>query len=550
MKLFNKLSLIALGAIMTVGVSVGASVGHDTVATYAADFVTKATFELGTNGSASHADGASKTTYTESNNGYTLNLTNGSQMYTGARDATGNSCVKFGSSKNIGYTTMSVPDDITQVTILLAKFKTDTSKVTIGSKTYSLTKNSNDGQYDTIVVDTSATKTIIISTTNDGKRAMMNTILFQAIQAGEGPQDTVKLDQTTLNLDLYGTTTATLTATTSGEGDVTWASSDTAVATVDNGLVTAVGVGETTISAKYNDVYATCVVTVVDTSIYVPNGNSFTKVTTEIELTDGNYLIVNEESGKAFNGGLSSLDVTSNYVTLEIEEDTISSCPNLENAIFSIAASGEKHSIKSASGKYIGKSATGNGLDTSNSEVLNTITFSQEGNAIITSSAGNTLQFNKTAGQERFRYFDTTQQPVALYKFVDSEVAEDAAAYATSFLDKTHTVCETTQHGAAGEAPQAMKDVWAELEEEYNALSDSAKDIVKTNGAVVARYSKIITKYTGLNDFLGTGVTALNNMTMFASNNANVNVMLLVAIATLVAFGLTVIVIRRRKHNA
>lgn len=550
MKLFNKLSLIALGAIMTVGVSVGASVGHDTVATYAADVETKATFEFGNNGSASHNDGSSKASYEETNNGYTLKLTNGSQMYTGARDAKGNSCIKFGSSKNAGYATMSVPDDITQVTILLAKYKSDTSKVSVGSTTHTLTKNSDAGEYDSIVVDTTTTKSIKISTVSGGLRAMMNTIYFQAAAAGEGPQDTIELDQKTLNLDLYGTTTATLTATTSGEGDVTWASSDTSVATVDGGVVTAVAVGQTTISAKYNDAYATCAVTVVDSSIYVPNGNTFNKITTTADLTDGNYLIVNEVAERVFDGSLSSLDVTSNFVTTTITDGTIESCPNLENAIFTIAASGEKHTIKSASGKYIGKSATGNGLDTTTTSALNTITFDADGNAIITSAAGNTLQYNKTSGQDRFRYFGTTQQPIALYKFVDAEASDDATVYATSFLTKTATVCAITENEAAGEAPQAMKDVWTELETEYTALSSGAKDVVKTNTELVTRYNTIVTKYTGLNDFMGTGAASLNTVPMFASNNGNTNVLLLVAIASLVAIGLVAVVIRRRKYNA
>ena len=95
-----------------------------------------------------------------------------------------------------------------------------------------------------------------------------------------------------------------------------------------------------------------------------------------------------------------------------------------------------------------------------------------------------------------------------------------------------------------------MKDVWTTLSAAYSELSATAKDFVKDNTQLITRYNGIMAKYTGLNDFLGTGVTALNNMTMFASNNGNTNVLLLVAIASLVAMGLVAVVIRRRKYNA
>ena len=66
--------------------------------------------------------------------------------------------------------------------------------------------------------------------------------------------------------------TATLTATvTLSSGDTqdvtssaTWASTDEAVATVSGGTVTAVGVGECTVSATYQGLSADCEVTVAD----------------------------------------------------------------------------------------------------------------------------------------------------------------------------------------------------------------------------------------------------------------------------------------------
>lgn len=58
--------------------------------------------------------------------------------------------------------------------------------------------------------------------------------------------------------------TVALTATTTPAGQtVTWASSDTSVATVANGTVTAVAVGSCVVTATYKSVSAACAITVV-----------------------------------------------------------------------------------------------------------------------------------------------------------------------------------------------------------------------------------------------------------------------------------------------
>ena len=60
-------------------------------------------------------------------------------------------------------------------------------------------------------------------------------------------------------------TTSTLTATTVPDGGVVeWVSSDETVATVEGGVVTAVAVGQCTITATYKNVSASCAVTVTE----------------------------------------------------------------------------------------------------------------------------------------------------------------------------------------------------------------------------------------------------------------------------------------------
>ena len=137
-----------------------------------------ATFTLGADGSASHADGSNKTTYSETVDGYKLDLKNCSNFYTSARDAMGNSCIKLGASSKAGSFSFTVPDNVTQVTIYVAKYKSNTTKVTVNGTTTTLTKNSDDGAYDAITVDTTTNKTVSVTTVSGGYRAMMNTIEF------------------------------------------------------------------------------------------------------------------------------------------------------------------------------------------------------------------------------------------------------------------------------------------------------------------------------------------------------------------------------------
>ena len=147
-----------------------------------AEPTTLATFNLGANGTASHSDGSSKTSYSETVNGYTLSLTNTSQFYTGARDAKGNSCIKLGSSGSAGKFTFTVANDVTKVVIYVAGYKANTAKVSInGGATQTISTLSNNGEYTAIEIDTSTNKTVSFTTVSGGYRAMVNTIEFIGI---------------------------------------------------------------------------------------------------------------------------------------------------------------------------------------------------------------------------------------------------------------------------------------------------------------------------------------------------------------------------------
>ena len=213
----------------------------------------KITFNLGANGSATHTDNNNKSaTYNETVDGYNLSITNGNYMYPGSRDAKGNSCIKFGTGSSAGSCTINVPADVTSVVLHVARYKANSATVTVNGTAYTLTKNSNDGAYDQITVDTTSKKTISFSVTS-GKRAMLNTIEF--IVAGSN--DTPSLTVLGNNLVTIGNTTTLEANLSNSDDEVVWTSSNDEIATVENGVVTGVAMGNVTITATAGELTAT-----------------------------------------------------------------------------------------------------------------------------------------------------------------------------------------------------------------------------------------------------------------------------------------------------
>ncbi|MDR1326723.1 MAG: Ig-like domain-containing protein [Treponema sp.] len=112
------------------------------------------------------------------------------------------------------------------------------------------------------------TTVIRVVTKDGGKEAFCTVTVDLKIQEGTVAVSGVQLSETTKTLDI--TKTFTLTATIvpkeadDGKKTVTWASSDETVATVKDGLVTAVAIGSARITATVEGKSATCTVTVTD----------------------------------------------------------------------------------------------------------------------------------------------------------------------------------------------------------------------------------------------------------------------------------------------
>lgn len=149
-----------------------------------------ATFEFGADGEASHKDGSdlgSSKTYTEG--GYSLALTSMSKVYGSARDAKGNSCIKLGTSSEVGTFTFEVSDEVTKVVIYVAKYKDKTTKVDINGTQPTINTLSDNGEYTSIEIDTSSTKTITFTTVSGGYRCMINSVEYWgAVSESDEPE--------------------------------------------------------------------------------------------------------------------------------------------------------------------------------------------------------------------------------------------------------------------------------------------------------------------------------------------------------------------------
>ncbi len=139
-----------------------------------------AEFEFGENVDTGHADGSSidsSKNYTSGS--YSLAITGASKVYDGANDALGNSALKLGTSSAAGKLSFTVPDDVTEVIIYVAGYKAKTAKVLVNGIEYTVTEQSDSGEYLAIKVNTSVNKNVSFETLSGGYRAMIDKIEFK-----------------------------------------------------------------------------------------------------------------------------------------------------------------------------------------------------------------------------------------------------------------------------------------------------------------------------------------------------------------------------------
>lgn len=150
----------------------------------------------------------------------------------------------------------------------------------------------------------------------------------------------------------------------------------------------------------------------------------YRKVTSTLADFSGEYLIVYEGGNVAFDGSKTILDATSNTINVKIADGAIEATDVVKESAFTIAKSGNGYTIKSASGYYIGRTATKNGLESSTTTAYTNSISIENGSAVVKSSANTYLKYNKASDQKRFRYFGSGQEAIQLYKLDDGTTPE------------------------------------------------------------------------------------------------------------------------------
>lgn len=203
--------------------------------------------------------------------------------------------------------------------------------------------------------------------------------------------------------------------------------------------------------------------TFVESSGGNPGNGDYVKVTSAPSDWSGEYLIVYEEGNRAFDGGLTSLDATSNYIPVSITDNIIVATEVTEAGKFTITTVNGGYSIQSTSGYYIGQTSNENGLKSSQT-IVYVNTLSHNGTSVdIIGSGGAYLRYNANSGQERFRYFKSgtyaNQQPIQLYKKTEPQVVEQSISLVAGWNWWAPTVEATlaSLQTALGEAFEQIK---------------------------------------------------------------------------------------------
>ena len=233
------------------------------------------------------------------------------------------------------------------------------------------------------------------------------------------------------------------------------------------------------------------------------NGGNFVKVTSGTEITNGDYLIVNETYNVAFNGGLTTLDANNNYIGISINSNTIESTATTLAAKFTIEKSGDNYTIKSTSGFFVGATSNSNSLlSNTTTAYTNTISYNN-GDIDIIGAGGAYMRYNN--GNQRFRYYKsstyTDQQPIQLYK-------------KTSGSTPTHTIYFNPNGGSGTMTNQTVNE-YESTTLETNTFSRDGFEFDGWNTAANG---------TGTYYANGATITLLDNLTLYAQWNQKYNI--------------------------
>ena len=341
-------------------------------------------------------------------------------------------------------------------------------------------------------------KTTITVITEDGeKTATCNITVLPNEDPEEIPVEEITLNTQNVTLEIGETSTleATIIPDNATNKNVTWTSENENIASVDNGVVTAIGEGETTITVATEDGEKTakCVVTVIepgpeeihvekvelnlqDISLEIGETATLVAVITPNDATNKNVTWTSEDENIASvnNGVVTAIGPGETTITVTTEDGQ-------KTATCKITVTEEEEElISTISYDY---------TELTNQNVTATITFNKE-DVTITNNEGNNEYVFEENGTFTFEYMDSegnASQNIARVTWIDKEGPQININYETINNGKAVQVTiqaneelEPIEDWTLSEDRLSISKIFYENQTENIQLSDLAGNVVET----------------------------------------------------------------------
>ena len=343
-------------------------------------------------------------------------------------------------------------------------------------------------------------ETMITVTTEDGQKTaecVVTVIEKSDPEPEEIPVESVELDVQNVILKIGETTTltATITPDNATNKNVTWSSENEDIASVNNGIVTAVGPGETmiTVTTEDGEKTAECTILVIE-----PEPEEIHVEKVELNLQDISLEIGEKATLVAV---ITPNDATNKNVTWASEDENIAS---VEEGIVTAIRPGEttitvttEDGEKTAECKItvieqkeeLISTISYDYTELTNQNVTATITFNRD-DVTITNNDGNEEYTFEENGTFTFEYMDSdgnTSQNIAKVTWIDKEKPEIDVNYETINNGKAVQVTiqanealEPIEGWTLSEDRLSMTKIFDENQTETIQLRDLAGNIVET----------------------------------------------------------------------
>ena len=435
-------------------------------------------FEFGANQDISHSDGWGTGEYTETVGEYTLTLTDMAAVYKSANDALGNSCLKLGTNSVNATFTFTVPGNATEAIIYVAKYKDNDSTVTVNNKTYELTKNSDNGEYDEIIIDTTEVKTITLTTVADAQRCMVNSIVFVVEKLDHEHSYESVVTAPTCTEDGYTTYTCSIcshsyieagekkTGHSYGEGVVTTEATCTTAGVMTYTCKTCSEIKTETVEALgHNYIDGVCSVCGDE----LEHKDIWQLVTDASTLQAGDKIVI---VAKDYNYALSTTQNSNNrgQATVTKVDDTITFGDDVQIITLEVGTTSGTYAFNTGSGYLYAASSGSNHLKTQTTNNENgswEIEIDSNGIATIKAQGTNTRNWLRYNNQSSlFSCYASGQADIVIYKLVSDPSEPDTPA------------CEHTNTTEKTEAPTCTEAGYT-----VTSCVDCGEEISRVEGA-------------------------------------------------------------------